>query len=246
MRRAFTLQMEHVPAAMRLPQKPSKPPDATRDQQRQILFTNLRRRVIVDDEFPLAEEEGPYDGDLDLDQGFLVAWLEDAGMPSDTWITATAVVSCPCNACYDARQPIGGGMMYTGAAYHMHWRVGSISKSVGIIQTKPEIVVDRDWGPPDTMLTGDDYQFAMGMALDDALHECAMKRQEDSQLKQGIIDRVGSMLGSRMPTHIVLENVCPSITHFANTATIKVAVDINGGGKETMVAQRTLRTGDIR
>lgn len=244
MRRAFTLQMESVPAAMRLPQKPSKPPDATRDQKRQILFTNLRRRVIVDGEFPVAEQ-GRYDGDLDLNQRFLADWLEDARMPSDTWMTATAVVSCACNACSDARKPIGGGLMYPSSAYHMHWRVGSISKSVGIVCTMPELVVDRDWGPPDTMLTRDDYQFAMGMALDDALHDCAIKRQGDSQLKRGIIDRVRSMLGPRMPTQIVLGKVSASITNFANTATIKVAADIDGGIQETMVAQRILRTGDL-
>lgn len=214
-------------------------------ETQQIMFSNLRRRVVIDKEWPLKGTiELPGSSPPSLDPDFKHKWLADSHVRRGAEIAVKRMEVCRCRSCsiLKGNRHMDINSDATFHVFYMHDVLGEVS--VGIISLDPEKIVFRDWEPKTMLLSNADHTHAIGMAIDDALHQCARDSLNNTELRAALVESTERILKGRIRGSLKIQNIAPSIRATPSHTIIKVGVDLKGGrGVETYHAQRALASG---
>ncbi len=102
--RTFTLQLYDGMAP------PVESVEETTGQQ--LMFANLRRRVVIDKAKPLGWHVITSNIDPELDPQFRREWMADSKMPEDTRLNVKNLTGCGCASCMRVTEaPKGTGVI---------------------------------------------------------------------------------------------------------------------------------------
>ena len=225
---------------------PAHDQETDAERARQIMFANLRRRVMLENDMPFTEDGGP--GELAPE--FLSRWLGDMNLQHLAEdISSTPVYRCPCNTCRGHSNPGVIEQYDKDLTHHLHWKSKGHSRSVGIVSLMP-LEVFRDWPIPNGMQNQVQVVHAIEMIVDDRLLWCAEQQADDEQLKQGILQDVKDHLQPRLGESIGMILAAAIIDHVGNRSVVSVVVELKDAlsGKLLCKAKggRTLLSRDLR
>lgn len=219
-------------------------PEHDVERVRQIMFANLRRRLVLNSELPFGDDS------VELDREWVAQWLADSNMADQAQsITATCIADCVCNTCRGNTNPGLLADVDNGAAYHFHWKRNGVARSVGIVSLMPLDVL-RDWALPNEMKSEPELVRALEMLVDDRLIWCVQEGADDEWLRTEIEKDVKRQLPPRLVAGAELGDVTVEVEHIGNRSIIGVVAEVRWGQLKTLVCRakggRTLLTQDLR
>ncbi len=243
--RSFTLQLyDRI--------EPPPPYGAYADAQQRI-FVALRRLIVIQDDWAIR----PEDDLLLFEPKFQQHWLEAAQVDPDTEISLQYAVSCRCQSC--TRMMVDPNLtsnVNQRSMIHVQARIDAMLPwvSVGLMALNQDgmtSIVYRDWEPKPELLSDEDYTYAIGLAIDDAIHRCERDSLNRVQLRAALITSTEEILKNRVPEKLEIDNIAAAITNPLTPSQltfVKVAVNFSRLRRlgRTMVVSRSLKELDLR